>query len=168
MQLQLLHYITLYNTTLHYTNYITLHYIYNCNYNYIYHYIALRYTTLITIHHNYNYTTLHYARLHYTIPHYSTQHYSTLQYTTLITPHHNLQLQLQCTNYITLELQLTTTTPLRFNYNYKCTTPYYIRQLWWGDHCNHRNYSKNTTPTTFRSISGFALPSVIHNNQPLL
>ena len=27
---------------------------------------------------------------------------------------------------------------------------------------------KNTTPTTFRSISGFALPSVIHNNQLLL
>jgi hypothetical protein len=27
---------------------------------------------------------------------------------------------------------------------------------------------ENTTPTTFRSISGFALPSVIHNNQPLL
>ena len=27
---------------------------------------------------------------------------------------------------------------------------------------------KNTAPTTFRSISGFALPSVIHNNQPLL
>ena len=26
----------------------------------------------------------------------------------------------------------------------------------------------NTTPTTFRSISGFALPSVIHKNQPLL
>ena len=26
----------------------------------------------------------------------------------------------------------------------------------------------NTTPTTFRSISGFALPSVIHNNQRLL
>jgi len=26
---------------------------------------------------------------------------------------------------------------------------------------------KNTTPTTFRSISGFALPSVIHGNQPL-
>jgi hypothetical protein len=26
--------------------------------------------------------------------------------------------------------------------------------------------SKNTTPTTFGSISGFALPSVIHNNQP--
>ena len=27
---------------------------------------------------------------------------------------------------------------------------------------------KNTTPTTCRSISGFTLPSVIHNNQPLL
>jgi hypothetical protein len=26
----------------------------------------------------------------------------------------------------------------------------------------------NTTPTTFRSISGFALPSVIHNNRRLL
>ena len=28
--------------------------------------------------------------------------------------------------------------------------------------------SKSTTPTTFRSISGFPLPSVTHNNQPLL
>ena len=28
--------------------------------------------------------------------------------------------------------------------------------------------AKNTAPTTFRSISGFALPSVIHNTQPLL
>ena len=27
---------------------------------------------------------------------------------------------------------------------------------------------KNTTPTTFRSISGFALPSMHHNNSPLL
>ena len=27
---------------------------------------------------------------------------------------------------------------------------------------------RSTTPTTFRSISGFALPSVIHNNQALL
>ena len=27
---------------------------------------------------------------------------------------------------------------------------------------------KNTAPTTFRSISGFVLPSVIHNNQSLL
>ena len=27
---------------------------------------------------------------------------------------------------------------------------------------------KNTAPTTFQPISGFALPPVIHNNQPLL
>ena len=27
---------------------------------------------------------------------------------------------------------------------------------------------KNTTPTSFRSISGFALPSMHHNNSPLL
>ena len=27
--------------------------------------------------------------------------------------------------------------------------------------------SKNTTPSTFWSISGFALPFMIHNNQPL-
>jgi hypothetical protein len=30
------------------------------------------------------------------------------------------------------------------------------------------NIPKNTTPITCRSISGFALSSVIHNNQPLL
>ena len=29
-------------------------------------------------------------------------------------------------------------------------------------------FPENTTPTIFRSINGFALPSLIHNNQPLL
>ena len=95
-------------------------------------------------------------------------HYNVLQYSTLITPHHNYN----C-NYTTLitsdlnyglQLQLhdtttTTTTALHHTTSNSCgevttatiaTTP------------------KNTTPTTFRSISGFALPSVIHNNQPLL
>ena len=30
-------------------------------------------------------------------------------------------------------------TTLRCGYdrNYDCTTPHYIQQLWWGDHCNH-------------------------------
>ena len=41
MQLQL-HYITQ-----HYATLITLHYSYNCNGNYNYHYIALHYTALI-------------------------------------------------------------------------------------------------------------------------
>ena len=27
---------------------------------------------------------------------------------------------------------------------------------------------ENITPTTFRSISGFVLPSVIHDNEPLV
>ena len=62
MQLQLRY------STLHYTNYITLHY--NCNY----HYIALHDTTLqLQLH----YFTLQYTRLHYTIPRYSTQRYNT-------------------------------------------------------------------------------------------
>ena len=70
--------------------------------------------------------------------------------TTLITLHHNynsttLQLQLQL-QYITLHTavvgEVTTATIT--------TIP------------------ANTTPTTFRSISGFALPSLIHNNQLLL
>ena len=170
MQLQLLHHITQHYTTQHYTtqhytNYITLRYIYNCICNYNYHYIALCYTTLSAIHYNYNYTTLHsttlgYTTLDHTTVHNATVHYNTLQFITLKTPHHNCNWNFNWnyTNYITLELQLTTTTPLR------C-----IQQLWWGDHCKQRNHSKkNTTPTTCRSISGFALPSVIHNNQPLL
>ena len=86
----------LHYTTLHYTNFITLHYKYN------YHYIALHDTTQqVQLH----YFTLQYTRLHYTKPRYSTQHYSTLQCTTLITPHHNYN----C-NYPTL-------TTLHYNYN---------------------------------------------------
>ena len=115
------------------------------------------------------------------MPRYSTQHCSTLQYTTLITPHHNYKYNYNCnytiyTNYSTLELQLKTTTPLHYNYNYTTTTTTTTTAL------HHTTSSScgevttatiaatpvNTTPTTFRSISGFALPSVIHNNQPLL
>ena len=29
-----------------------------------------------------------------------------------------------------------------YNRNYNCTTPHYIQQLWWGDHCKHCNHSK--------------------------
>ena len=71
-------------------------------------------------------------------------------YTTLITLHHNynsttLQLQLQL-QYITLHPPVVD----------EVTT------------ANVATIPANTTPTTFRSISGFALPSVIHNNQRLL
>ena len=35
-------------------------------------------------------------------------------------------------------------------------------------HATTLHYNKNTTPTTFRSISGFAPPSMHHINSPLL
>ena len=142
---------------LHYTNYTTLRY--NCNYDYNhncnYNYTTLQYATLITLHYNYNYrynynyTTSHYTRLHYTILRYNTLHYNTLHDITL----HKLQHPTTTT---------TTTTALHHTTSSRCG---------WGDHCNHCNHSKkNTTPTTFRSISDFdfALPYMHHNNLPLL
>ena len=73
-------------------------------------------------------------------------------------------LQLHYTNYTTPQLQLhyaTTTTTAAVHHTTSSSCG-------WGDHCNHCNRSNKHNPTTFRSISGFALPSVIHNNQPLL
>ena len=109
------------------------------------------------------YTTRHYIRLHYTIPHYTTQHYSTLQYTTLhnyTTPQLQLQLQVQLHyTYYTLQLQLHYTT---LQLQLQLPAPHYIQQLW--VRCTTAtiaNCPKNTTSTTFRSISRFALPSVI-------
>ena len=167
MQLQLL------CITQHFATLITLHYI-ALHYNTV-HCITqqlqlqlqlrlqcttLNYTNYTTLRYNYNYITLLYTRLDYTIPHYSRRHYSTLHYTNDITPQG--QQQLLYTNQSTLQLQLhytTATTALHHTTSSCCggvttatiaTTP------------------KNTTPTSFRSIRGFALPSVIHNNQPLL
>ena len=76
-----------------------------------------------------------------------------------------MQLQRHYTNYTTPQLQL------HYKYNYSCTTPRKIQQLrvrWPTRWPLHRNHPKKNTPTTFQSISGFALPSVIHNNQALL
>ena len=109
---------------------------------------------------------LHYTRLHYTIPHYSTRRYSTLQCTTLIASHHNYNYNCKYTALFT-HYNYNSTTP-HYNYNYNCTTPHYIQQLWVRWPLQPLQTPKNTTSTTLRSISGFALPSVIHNNQPLL
>ena len=129
-------------------NYTTLHYTkrHYTNYNY---------------NHNYNYATLHYATLHYTTLDYTTLHYPTFSLHpynvtattlyTLVTPHHNYN-----STMLHLRLQL------------QYTKLYTSSSCGWDDHCNHCNHSNKHTPTTFRSISGFALPSVIHNNQPLL
>ena len=79
-------------------------------------------------------------------------HYT--NYTTLTTLHHNynsttLQVQLQL-HYTTLHPAVVGEVTDQVTTATIATTP------------------KNTAPTTFRSISGFALPSVIHNNQSLL
>ena len=77
-----------------------------------------------------------------------------------------MQLQLHYTNYTTPQLQL------HYNYNYSCTTPHYIQQLWvrwptrWPLQPLQPLQKKIQAP--FQSISGFALPSVIHNNRTLL
>ena len=93
----------------------------------------LHYTTLqLQLH----YFTQHYTRLHYNIPHYTTTT------TTLITPHHNYNCNCNCATLTTLHNSYNSTT-LHHNYSYNCATPNYIQQLWWGDHCNHCNYSKN-------------------------
>ena len=113
---------------------------------------------------------------------YTTLQYTTIPYTNGTTPQLQLQLQLDYANYTTLQLPLKTSSPLHYNYNYtynynyNSTTPHYIRQLWGvvGEVTDQVTIAtiaatpKNTAPTTFRSISGFALPSVIHNNQSLL
>ena len=77
-----------------------------------------------------------------------------------------MQLQLHYTNYTTPQLQqhyatTTITAALHHTTSSSCG---------WGDRPGTTativTAPKNTTPTTFQSISGFALPSVIHNNQP--
>ena len=42
------------------------------------------------------------------------------------------------------------------------------RNCGWGDHCNHHNHSKKHSSNHLAVISGFALPSMRHNNSPLL
>ena len=164
-----LRYITLQYTTFHYT---PLH----CTQL---HYTALHYTTLHST--TLNYTTLtttttttttglhlHYATLHYTnytALHYSTPHCITLHYATLVTPQ-QMQLQLHYTDYTTPQLQLHYTTTTTTAALHRTTSG----SCGWGDRpaATIAATPKNTAPTTFRSISGFALPSVIHNNQSLL
>ena len=147
-----LHYMTLHHSTTLHSIALQLHYT-------ILHYITLHSTALRSLHlqlqtqlqlpyFRLRYITLHYPALHVTRP---LRLYNTtanaLHY--LITPYHNynsttLQLKLQLRNttlHPAVVGEMTTATI--------ATTP------------------KNTTPTTFQSISRFALPSVNHNIQPI-
>ena len=87
-------------------------------------------------------------------------HCITQHYTTLITLRYNYNLQLQL-HYTTTTATPTTTTATALHH----TTSSSCGEV---TTATIATTPKNTTPTTFRSISGFALPSVIHNNQPLL
>ena len=124
---------------------------YNNNYNYNYNY---------NNYYNYNYN---YATLHYTTQDYTTLHYPTLHYPRPITP-----LQYGC-NYTTLftlhQNYNSTTLQLRLQLQYTTLNRAVVGEV---TTATIATTPTNTNPTTFRSISGFALPSVIHNNQPLL
>ena len=138
-------------------------------------YITHNYATLITLHH----TTLHYATLRYTNYNYSynynytTSHYTTLDYTTL----GYTTLDYTTAQYITLYFiplhslhhnTTTTSTPLQLQLQLPYTTlhPGVVSEV---TIASIATTPKSTTPTTFLSISGFALPSMHHNNNsPLL
>ena len=128
------------------------------NYNRNYNYITLRYTKL----HKLQYTTLHYAPLHST-----TLPYITLHYITFITPP---KVQLQLHYLITLHHNYNSTTlQLQLQLHYTSLHPAVVGEV--TDQVTTSSIvttPKDITPTTFQSISGIGLPSVIHNNQPLL
>ena len=81
-----------------------------------------------------------------------------------------MQLQLRYTNYTTPQLQLHyTTTTVQLQLHYTTLHLAVVGEV--TDQVTTATIAatpKNTAPTTFRSISGFALPSVIDNNQSLL
>ena len=77
----------------------------------------------------------------------------TLHYSHCTTP----QLQLHYTNYTTLQLQL--------QLRYTTLHPAGVGEV---TAATIATTPKNTTPSTFRSISGLTLPSMHHNNSPLL
>ena len=122
-------------------------------YNHTDNYATSHYTTL-------DYTTLNYSTLHYTRPITPPQY--NYKCTTLITAHHNhnsttLLQQQQQQQQQQLQLHYTTLLPAvvcevtdQVTIATIVTTP------------------KSKIPTSFQSISGFALPSVVHNYQPLL
>ena len=152
MQLQL-HYITQHCTTL-----INIHYTTTTTTTTL-HCATLHYTTTTT---TLLYTTLDYTTLYHTTVHNTTVHYTTLRYlhhttTTTATATATTLHQLHYIHY--------NSTTLPYNYNYNCTTPHYIQQLWWGDHCNHCNHSKKHK-SNHVSVHQW-IRSAIHESQQL-
>ena len=138
----------------------------------------LHYTTLISLHHNWPHyattttsttatitTTLLYTTLQYTTKQHTTLQYTTLHYTNYTTPQLQLQVQrrLHFTNYTTLQLQPTSLTTIAAVHHTTSSS------CGWGDHCNQCNHcKKKQLQPPFGPSGGFALPSMHHNNSPLL
>ena len=76
-----------------------------------------------------------------------------------------MQLQLHYTNYITHHSYNSTTLQLQLQLRYTTLHAAVVGEVTDQVTTNHCNHSKKTIPTTFQSISGFALPSLIHNSQ---
>ena len=151
LQLQLrLQYATT-TTTLPYATLITWHYatLYS---------IPLHSTPLIPLH-SFHSTRFRSAPLHYTNLNYSYGYkYNYATYIARRSLHHHKS---NCNCYTTPQLQLhcatTTTTAL-----YATVRPAVVSEV---TTATIAATPKNTAPTTFGSISGFTLPSVIHNSQ---
>ena len=155
---------------------ITLRYT-TLDHNYSYSYITLHNATQTRLHYthysysyNYNYTTLD-----HTTEHNTTAHYSILLYITPHSLHHTTTITATTTTLHILHYT-TTTTPLHYNYNsstlqlqlqlrYATLHPAVVGEV---ATATIAATPRNTTPTTFRSISGFALPSMHHRNSPPL
>ena len=98
-----------------------------------------------------NYTTLqpqlHHIALHYITLHSLHHHKCNCNYTTLITLHHNYS--------------------YNCNYNYNCTTPHYIQESWWGDHCNHGDHSeKHNSDSNHLSVHQWIRSAIRDSQQP--
>ena len=106
-----------------------------------------------------NLATLHCTRLRYIAPPYITLHYTRL--TRPITP---LQFHCKCVTLITLHGIYNSTT-LQPQLHYTTLNSAVVGEM---TTATIAATPTNTNATSFRSISGFPLPSVIHNNQPLL
>ena len=126
------------------------------------HYITQHYATLITLH----YITLRYATLHLQLQlrNTTTLHYTTLHYTNYTSPQLQLQLRLHHATLITLHYNYSSTT-IQLQLRYTTLHPSSCGEVTTATIAATPN---STTSTTFGSISGFALPCVIHNNQLLL
>ena len=159
LQLHCYNYTTLHHTTLlQYTrlDYTTLH-LTTLNY------IALRYITL----HRPTLTTTTTTLLHSTLHlNHTTPHFPTLHYTTFITPP-QIQLQLHYanfTNYTTTTIHNSTRLQLLLQLRYTTLHPAVVGEV---TIATIATTPKDTTRTTFGSISEFALQSMHDSNQPL-